>query len=419
MRFYTTQIISSNLELTPEGFLLCRNVPIARTGTQLYLESELLNNDGQPLVRGNADGIVRIERDPGVVFDEATIASFEGKPVTLDHPTSDVNPSNWSALAKGVVQNVRRGVSLEDDYLVADLLITSADAIKQVRDKGLREVSCGYDSGYEEIEPGRGRQTNIVGNHLALVEKGRCGSRCAIGDSMQKNKVTFMDRVRAAFKNRDEAELEEALKESTSDEEAETEEEKKKREAKEAEDRKTADALAALLTRVTDLEVKLKDRKSNDDEANETEEEKKAREEKEAKEKEGKSNDSAALLAEAQDVRSRVEILSPGFAVPTHDAAGDAKTVRDSHCAMKRAALAAAYASPKTRDAVAPLLANVDLQKLSCDALHSTFVGASEIVRHTNNSQSKGTTDGVQAPVRAADSIAAMNRKNAEFWKQQ
>ena len=28
---------------------------------------------------------------------------------------------------------------------------------------GLREVSCGYDNKPEEIEPGRGRQTNIIG----------------------------------------------------------------------------------------------------------------------------------------------------------------------------------------------------------------------------------------------------------------
>ena len=32
------------------------------------------------------------------------------------------------------------------------------------------------------VEKGIGRQTNIIGNHVALVVKGRAGSRCAIAD---------------------------------------------------------------------------------------------------------------------------------------------------------------------------------------------------------------------------------------------
>ncbi len=85
---------------------------------------------------------------------------------------------------------------IEDDILLADLLITDKAAIESVR-AGLREVSCGYDADYEQIEPGRGRQRNIIGNHVALVEKGRCGSRCAIGDkdmpTQAKKKTRWTD----------------------------------------------------------------------------------------------------------------------------------------------------------------------------------------------------------------------------------
>ena len=44
--------ISTNIAKTPEGFLICKNVPIARTGYQTYLESELIE-DGDPSERVN------------------------------------------------------------------------------------------------------------------------------------------------------------------------------------------------------------------------------------------------------------------------------------------------------------------------------------------------------------------------------
>lgn len=178
MRFYTTSDISRNRSLTPEGFLICRNVPIARTGEQIYHGSEV------PVTPGT-DGTVTIVRDEAEVFHPDTIASFEGKPFTLYHPEDAVTPENWSELSKGHAQNVRRGEGLEADTLLADILVMDRDTIDKLDD--IREVSCGYDAEYEEIAPGRGRQTKIRGNHVALVEKGRCGSLCAIHDHKAKD----------------------------------------------------------------------------------------------------------------------------------------------------------------------------------------------------------------------------------------
>jgi uncharacterized protein len=175
MRFYTTEVLGPRQELTPEKFLLCRDVPIARTGTMLYAEGEI---PGLTAV----DGIVRVDRDPAEVFREETLASFEGKAFTLDHPAEDVIPENWSRLAKGIVENVRRGAGIDDDLMLADILVTDQKAIEQIREKGLREVSAGYDASYEQTVEGRARQFNIIGNHVALVDQGRCGYRCAIGD---------------------------------------------------------------------------------------------------------------------------------------------------------------------------------------------------------------------------------------------
>src|SRR5690606_34331493 len=44
---------------------------------------------------------------------------------------------------------------------------------------GMIEVSCGYDADIEEID-GKLTKVNIRGNHLAIVDEGRCGADCKI-----------------------------------------------------------------------------------------------------------------------------------------------------------------------------------------------------------------------------------------------
>ena len=133
--FYLTGKIGEKRSTTPEGFLVCHDVPIARTGTQLYTADEV------PIEPG-PDGLVRIARDEAHVFRPETIASFEGKPVTVNHPDEFVNPENWKNLTVGFVQNVRRGDGIFNDLLLADLVITDADGIEYVN-RELPEVSCG------------------------------------------------------------------------------------------------------------------------------------------------------------------------------------------------------------------------------------------------------------------------------------
>jgi hypothetical protein len=77
------------------GFLLCQDVPIARIGTQEYADVEL------PDIEPSDDGIIVVERHEDDVFDPESIASFEGAPVTIEHPREPVTPDNWIVYAKG------------------------------------------------------------------------------------------------------------------------------------------------------------------------------------------------------------------------------------------------------------------------------------------------------------------------------
>jgi hypothetical protein len=198
MRFYATSKISENLYETPEGFLVCPGVAIARTGEMVYGPRET------PLTPGE-DGRVVVDRDEEEVFRPETIASFEGKPITIQHPEEFVDPQNWKDLAKGVLQNVRRGEGGQSNDLIADLLITDSVAIDLVK-SGLREVSCGYEAEYVETGVGKGKQKNIIGNHLALVYEGRAGSAYAIKDHKGRFTMKLKEKIKSIFaKAQDEA----------------------------------------------------------------------------------------------------------------------------------------------------------------------------------------------------------------------
>jgi len=174
MKFYTVTKLGKHTSMTPEGYLLAEAVPVARCGEQVYHQSEL------PL-EPNGDGFVVVSRDPDEVFRDESIRSFQAKPIVNDHPVEEVGPGNWNNLAIGVMVNPRRGTGADDDVLLADLLFTTPVGIQLVK-QGKRAVSVGYDAHYDQTAPGRGRQKNIVCNHLALVDVARCGVRCTIMD---------------------------------------------------------------------------------------------------------------------------------------------------------------------------------------------------------------------------------------------
>ncbi len=171
--------ISDHILKTPEGFLICKDVPIARTGTQQYRGCEF----GGPV----ADGIYNVQRPEAEVFDRAAVASFEGKPVCDEHPEEDVTPGNYGRYMKGVCRDVRRGDGDLSNCLVADLVIYDADLINKI-EAGKREISCGYDCLWNPTSDSSYDQLEIRGNHVAVVDRGRAGHKVAIRDTADDKK---------------------------------------------------------------------------------------------------------------------------------------------------------------------------------------------------------------------------------------
>lgn len=174
VRYYGDKI-SNRIAKTPEGFLICQDVPISRTGYQEYLASELLDN---PILKNK---IIPVYRPASEVFDVRSLASFEGKPVTNEHPDEDVTPENYQQYSCGHVQNVHAGDGEDANKVLADLYITDPVLIKLI-EKGKREISCGYYAEERKDSSGKIFQTRIRGNHVAVVQNGRAGNKVCIRD---------------------------------------------------------------------------------------------------------------------------------------------------------------------------------------------------------------------------------------------
>ena len=188
MLAYYGYTISPNQIETGEGFLICRNVPIARTGSMDYLESEL-----NPA--GSSSKMVKVLRSPEEVFSEAALSSFEGKPVTNEHPPELLTPETYSLYAKGHAQNIRKGVGEWEGHMMADLHIQDEALIREVQE-GKREISCGYECVWSDNGDGTYSQHEIRGNHVAVVTRGRAGKNVAILDSEKKIVANWPERKR-------------------------------------------------------------------------------------------------------------------------------------------------------------------------------------------------------------------------------
>lgn len=192
---YFAYPISENIEETPEGFLIAHDCVIARTGWQQYKISELPQEAARDLGvdMSNPHANIDLYRDARDVFNVDTLCSFEGKPVTDTHPPDFVDPTNFNEYARGHIQNVREGYEpLESGEMpvLADLHITAEPLLSKVRNKTVRELSCGYDYAIQK-DGDRLIQINITGNHVAVVPKGRAGSEARINDAAPEYTATI------------------------------------------------------------------------------------------------------------------------------------------------------------------------------------------------------------------------------------
>lgn len=157
-------------------------------------------------------GILEYMEDDGTVirefvpeetlFDDESLKSLAGAPVTLQHPPVMVTPSNYKEYSQGSVNGIPKR---DGDNLVASMLVIGNEALHAVEYEGVSELSPGYSVDLDET-PGEWQgqkydrvQRNRRYNHQAIVDAARGGSICSLrfdGANVPNNEDNSMTQIK-------------------------------------------------------------------------------------------------------------------------------------------------------------------------------------------------------------------------------
>ena len=167
---------------------------------------------------GSSWNELRTEKE---VFDPESLKSFDLLPLTHEHPregTGAVTSQNAKRLSVGAVGHVHRD-SEDRNWIAADLMVTDVDMINAI-ENGKVQISAGYfadrvkaPAGATVVDPITGDsmpydfiQTNIRGNHVAVVSSARAGPGARIlldaTDAIEVENQTGASPVRKAEMNK-------------------------------------------------------------------------------------------------------------------------------------------------------------------------------------------------------------------------
>lgn len=156
---------------------------IARTGVQDYLGFEVGEDN---------DDIVGVFRSEEEVTNPKSIKTFTNIPITDEHPNELVTIENHNNYAKGSISDVFVVQLNGENALKTKVTVTDKGLISSIKE-GKKELSVGYtnilveregvykDKNYKYV------QTDIVANHVAVVNAGRCGSVCKLMADQKSN----------------------------------------------------------------------------------------------------------------------------------------------------------------------------------------------------------------------------------------
>lgn len=163
----------SNRYFDENGYLVIKDNKIAKAGVFEYLGREI--SDSLPETE-----VYKVYRPWEEL--EKSAKDFEGMPVKFGHEW--VQPEKRDIKIGAVSGEVK----LEEPYLTADIKIYDKDAIEEITNKGIVDLSPGYKAHYKQ-ESGEYngeqydfKQEDIKYNHLAVVENGRSGKDVKIND---------------------------------------------------------------------------------------------------------------------------------------------------------------------------------------------------------------------------------------------
>ena len=160
------------------GFWSIKHNPISKEGVFPYL-GHTISDECEP------NKIYKVYRPAKTLKDSVETWDNPPKPFIDDH---EMLGEGFTAIDDRPVQGIIYNPSFDKGVLYADIAVYSED-LKQNIENGKKELSLGYFCKYKK-ERGvfNGEvydyvQYDMVGNHIALVDAGRCGSDVKVFDS--------------------------------------------------------------------------------------------------------------------------------------------------------------------------------------------------------------------------------------------
>lgn len=241
--FYSTIKLSSKIDYEPStGYLYVKDAILGNIGINIY--------KGYELGLSNKNAIVKVHRLPEDVFDEASLKSLIGKPVTLQHPNVMVDSRNAKDYVKGSILGEPR---IDGENIICDLVIYDKELIDLIAPEDengerrlshdFKDLSLGYTAKLEKIEnTNEYKQTEIEYNHVAVVKEGRQKNATIVFDS-KNNEIRKEFQMEVKEKELQEKEVQEKITDKEEDKEKEQkdsliEKEEREKEKKEVEDKK-------------------------------------------------------------------------------------------------------------------------------------------------------------------------------------
>lgn len=135
-------------------------------------------------LRLDPNKIYRLYRDPGEL--ERAAPTFRNLQLLMLHTAVNANDPKTDV----TVGTVGTDVAFHAPYLTASIAVWTQEAIRLIESKQQAELSCSYRY-RADMTPGKtpegvdydGVMRDIMGNHVALVEKGRAGPDVYVSDS--------------------------------------------------------------------------------------------------------------------------------------------------------------------------------------------------------------------------------------------
>lgn len=191
-------IASLKCEEDNRGYLIFRDVPIARSGVYQYYGQEIGRNS-------EPNKIFRVFRDESTYKGSDVEQSLENIPITDDHPSVDVSSDNYQILEKGHTEG--KPYHKDGMVIVPKVVVKDKDLQQKIK-SGKREVSIGFLGHYKWGDKPKNCNEYVDGtehvykiNHLAVVDKGKAGPQFRFNKDIVNDKKVVKEMDEAQLKN--------------------------------------------------------------------------------------------------------------------------------------------------------------------------------------------------------------------------